>query len=84
MNLEESNETFLIITWNPPDLGGEAENITGYDVNINTENAIITKINTTAMISGLNTNTEYIVSVAATDKENNTGTPGNLTAVTCE
>ena len=83
LTLEESTDSDLIISWTPPDDGGGAQKITGYDVTVNPGNQTCLMTNTTTLISGITSNTKYVVTVAARNEDNIPGTLSNdLTVIT--
>ena len=85
MELEKKTETVLIISWTPPDVGGGAQEITGYDVTVNPGDKTMAVADTTVSITGLTSNTEYVVTVIARNEDNIEGMPsGDLVAVTRE
>ena len=83
IDIKEVTESSINITWDAPSLEGGATNITGYQVIVIPDegNPAIVQ-GTTANITGLISNTEYVISVAATGSNERTGAASNTTVVT--
>ena len=83
--IEEVTESSISITWNAPSLSGGATNITGYLVTVMPDNHNPSIVQgTTTNITGLISNMEYTISVAAIGSDNRTGAAMETTADTSE
>ena len=72
--IEEVTESSINIIWNAPSLAGGATNITGYLVTVSPgDDDPSTVQETTTNITGLISNKEYSISVAAIGSDNRTG-----------
>ena len=81
--IEEVTESSISITWDAPSLAGEATNINGYLVTVMPDDRNPSVVQgTTTNLTGLISNKEYTISVAAIGSDNRTGAGMEATANT--
>ena len=82
-NIKKVTESSIDIIWNPPSLAGGATNITGYLVTVMPDDGDPPIVQgTTASITGLTSNKEYTIIVAAIGSNERTGVASETTVVT--
>ena len=81
--IEEVTESLISITWNAPSLGGGATKITGYLVRVIPDDGNPPIVQgTTTNITGLISNKEYTINVAAIGSDERIGAVMETTAYT--
>jgi len=74
----KTTETSLHLTWNNPNAGGEAVDLDFYWVDIILKNMTLQTNESSVVILGLSSNTEYKLQVTAVGKDGRSGIPSNI------
>ena len=81
--INDVTESSILISWNAPVPGGEANTITGYLVTVSPDEGDSSNVQeTTVDITGLTSNTEYTINVSALGSDGRNGSALVTTATT--